>query len=125
MNDELSYDRFLQNIAIGANNKASTAVQQNCPVSYALNTLQGKWTNHVLFEMCAHEKVRFGELKKALPKITNTVLANTLRELEASGLVNREQFNEIPPRVEYSLSEKGKDLLPIYYEMFRWGMKYR
>lgn len=62
--------------------------------------------------------------KKALPEITNVMQTNTLRELEADGLVNRKQFNEIPPHVEYSLTEKGRDLMPIFYEIFIWGMKY-
>ena len=74
--------------------------------------------------MCAHESVRFGELKKALPEITNTMLTSTLHELEANGLVNRKQFNEIPPHIEYSLTLKGKELMPVYYEIFVWGKKY-
>ena len=68
--------------------------------------------------------IRFGELKKELGGITNTMLTSSLRELEQDGLVNRMQFNEIPPHVEYSLSDKGKDLLPVFYEMTKWGFKY-
>ena len=56
--------------------------------------------------------------------ITNTMLTNALKELEEDGLVHREQFNEIPPRVEYSLTEKGQDLLPVFYAISQWGMKY-
>ena len=63
-------------------------------------------------------------MKKALGGITNTMLASSLRELEQDGLVNRKQFNEIPPHVEYSLSNKGTDLLPVFYEMTKWGFKY-
>ena len=65
-----------------------------------------------------------GELKKMLKPITNTMLTNALKELEGDGLVHREQYNEIPPRVEYSLTEKGTDLLPIFYAISQWGMKY-
>lgn len=62
-------------------------------------------------------------MKRAYPHITNTMLTNTLRDLESLGIVHREQFNEIPPRVEYSLTEKGKELLPVFYEIAKWGEK--
>lgn len=52
------------------------------------------------------------------------MLTSALRELEADGFIHREQFNEIPPHVEYSLTEKGRDLMPIFYEIMRWGFKY-
>ncbi len=64
---------------------------------------------------------RFGELKRGLPGITGTALSNVLKELEADGFVRREQFNEIPPHVEYSLTEKGADLQPVFYQMMLWG----
>ena len=70
------------------------------------------------------EPIRFGELKKNLVGITNTMLTNSLRELEADGLISREQFNEIPPRVEYSFTQKGRDLMPVFYAMMNWGFKY-
>ncbi len=70
------------------------------------------------------DRIRFGELKKELPGITNTMLTNTLRELEKDGLVLREQFNEIPPHVEYSFSDMGRDLLPVFYSMMVWGFKH-
>lgn len=125
--DNISYEEFLKFINRGKlpqNAEEALAIRKGCPVNYALGILQGKWTNYVLFEMCAHQSIRFGELKKALPEITNTMLTSTLRELEDNGLVNRKQFNEIPPHVEYSLTEMGKALMPIYYEMFVWGEKY-
>lgn len=59
-----------------------------------------------------------------LKPITNTMLTNALEELGGDGLVHREQYNEIPPRMEYSLTEKGKDLLPVFYAISQWGMKY-
>lgn len=55
------------------------------------------------------------------PRITNTMLTNTLRDLEELGIIHREQFNEIPPHVEYSLTEKGKALLPVFFEILKWG----
>lgn len=126
-NNNVSYEEFLKFInrrEKPQNAEEALTIRKSCPVNYALGILQGKWTNYVLFEMCAHKSVRFGELKKALPEVTNTMLTSTLRELEVNGLVNREQFNEIPPHVEYSLTEMGKELMPIYYEMFIWGKKY-
>ena len=56
--------------------------------------------------------------------ITNTMLTTSLRELESDGLISRKQYNEIPPHVDYSFTQKGKDLLPIFYEMTKWGFKY-
>ena len=68
--------------------------------------------------------MRIGELKKILNSITNTMLTNALRELEADGLICRKQFNEIPPHVEYSLTPKGEDLLPVFYAITEFGLKY-
>ena len=68
--------------------------------------------------------MRFGELTKVLKPITNTALTNALKELESDNLVRRIQYNEMPLRVEYSLTEKGRDLLPIFYAISQWGMKY-
>ncbi|MDL2289500.1 helix-turn-helix transcriptional regulator [Clostridia bacterium OttesenSCG-928-F22] len=95
-----------------------------CPVNSLLLMLQGKWKSQVIFAMSLNNVIRFGQLKKEVSGITNTMLTNTLRELEADGLVHREQFNEIPPHVEYSLTEKGRNLFPVFYEMLKWGLQY-
>ena len=97
----------------------------NCPVTPLLLMLQVKWKTQILYELCIHDTVRFGVLKKELPGITNTMLTNALRELEADGFVHREQFNEIPPHVVYSFTERGRDLLPVFYEIMRWGSSTR
>ena len=86
-----------------------------------LELLSGKWRTHVIYELCRRPSCRFGELKKALPGITSTMLTTTLRDLEKLGIVHREQYTEIPPHVEYSLTEKGKDLLPVFFEIVKWG----
>ena len=96
----------------------------DCPVTKVLDLLNGKWTTRVIYELERHESIRFGELKKSMPKITNAMLSTTLKLLENKGLVIRTQFNEVPLRVEYSLSEAGKAMLAIYYEMAMWGNKY-
>ncbi len=103
-------------------NKLMTVkVNDNCPMRKTLEILSGKWRTHIIYELCKHESCRFGELKKAVPKITNTMLTNTLRDLENFGIVHREQYNEIPPHVEYSLTEKGRELLPVFTELAKWG----
>lgn len=119
MDKVMSYDEFLDRVKEGIETEAG-----NCPVTSTILVFNGKWKAQVLYELCMYDKVRFGQLKKDLGGITNTMLTTTLRELEADGLINREQFNEIPPRVEYSFSEKGRDLIPIFYAMMNWGFKY-
>lgn len=98
--------------------------EANCPVEKLLDIFSGKWHIRVIFELTKAEAIRFGELKKRIGGITNTMLANTLKELETVGIVTRTQFNEIPPHVEYALSESGRELYPIFYEMALWGSKY-
>lgn len=92
-----------------------------CPMRRTLELLSGKWRTHVIYALCKKPSCRFGELKKAVPGITNTMLSGTLRDLETRGIVHREQFNEIPPHVEYSLTETGRDLLPVFTELAKWG----
>ena len=119
MDEIMSYEEFLQRVKTGIVTESG-----NCPITPLLLILQGKWKNQVLYELCIKEPIRFGELKKNLAGITNTMLTNSLRELEADGLISREQFNEIPPRVEYSFTQKGRDLMPVFYAMMNWGFKY-
>lgn len=98
--------------------------EEKCPVRRTLELLSGKWRTHVIYELCKKPSCRFSELKKAVRPITNTMLTATLRDLEALGIVAREQFNEVPPHVEYSLTEKGKALLPVFFELWKWGERY-
>lgn len=119
MDEVMSYEEFLVRVKEGI-----VTEQGNCPITPLLVMLQGKWKNQVLYELCIHDTVRFGELKRALPGITNTMLTSTLRDLEGNGLIERRQFNEIPPHVEYSFTQKGRDLYPVFYEMVNWGFKY-
>ncbi len=119
MNQTMSYEEFLE--------KLESFIQTekgHCPVTETLKCLQGKWTLLVIYLLCARHPLRFGELKRYLPGVTNTMLTQTLRSLETEGIVSRVQFNEIPPHVEYSLTEKGMDLLPVFHAILNWGMKY-
>jgi DNA-binding HxlR family transcriptional regulator len=97
---------------------------ESCPVRRTLDLLQGKWNVYVIYELQKADSIRFGELKRKIGSITNNMLTSTLRELEDQGLVHREQFNEIPPHVEYSLTESGKAMFPIFMAMGDWGNKY-
>ena len=83
----------------------------NCPVTPVVQMLQGKWKLQILYELCIKCPMRFGELKKMLKPITNTALTNALKELEADDLIQRIQYNEMPLRVEYSLTLKGQELI--------------
>lgn len=96
-------------------------VSDRCPMRRTLELLSGKWRTYIIYALCIQPSSRFGELKKAVPGITNTMLTHTLRDLEGLGIVRREQFNEIPPHVEYSLTEKGRALLPVFTELAKWG----
>lgn len=119
MNEVMTYEEFLERVKVGI-----VTDKGNCPITPLLVMLQGKWKNQVLYELCIKEPIRFGELKKNLTGITNTMLTSTLRELEKDRLIKRDQFNEIPPHVEYSFTEKGRDLMPIFYAIMNWGFKY-
>ena len=115
----MTYEEYLQNIRQGIVTKDG-----RCPVTPLLLMLQGRWKSQLMYEMCIYDTVRFGQLKKDLPGITNTMLTKALRELEEDGLISREQFNEIPPHVEYSLTEMGRGLLPVFYAIMNWGFEY-
>ena len=119
MKQVMTYEEFLVKVKDGIYNE-----QGECPVTPVLVMLQGKWKNQILYELCMSDTVRFGQLKKSLAGITNTMLPSALKELEADGLISRKQFNEIPPHVEYSFTQKGKDLMPIFYAMMNWGFEY-
>lgn len=97
---------------------------KDCPVARTLELLSGRWTPRVIFELEKYRSARFGELKRDIDGITNTMLSSTLKKLEQEGIIQRKVFDEIPVRVEYSLTEKGEAMLPIFYEMSVWGGKY-
>ena len=94
---------------------------KDCSVEYALDLLTGKWQMHILWCLCQAEIIRFNELKRKLPGISNNALAKSLRELEENYIVLRIQYNEVPPRVEYSLTDLGKSLKPILILLSKWG----
>lgn len=92
-----------------------------CPIRYALNIIGGKWKLPVLCLLASGKPTRYGEIKRKVQGITNMMLAQTLKELEHAGIVHRKQYNEIPPKVEYTLTVNGKSLLPTLEIISSWG----
>lgn len=94
-----------------------------CPWRASLRALGGKWKGLILWRL-SEESLRFGALKRLVEGITDKMLAEQLRELEADGLVSRRDFGEVPPKVLYSLTEYGKTALPAVFAMTRWGSEH-
>lgn len=95
-----------------------------CPVETTLALIGDKWKVLILRDLLPGTK-RFGELKKSIGSVSQKVLTAQLRDMEANGLVHREVFAEVPPRVEYSLTDLGKSLKPILDAMKDWGEEYK
>ncbi|MCL2853011.1 MAG: helix-turn-helix transcriptional regulator [Defluviitaleaceae bacterium] len=87
--------------------------------------MEGKWKLKIIYTLANSELLRYGELKRALVPITHKMLSAQLKELERDGIVLRTEYPQIPPRVEYSLSAKGDDMIAIFKEMWIWGHKYK
>lgn len=100
------------------------AVDEQCPVELGLNILSGKWKLKILWYL-SKSTIRFNELQRLLGNITTKTLTEQLRELEEQGIILRTVFPEVPPRVEYSLSEIGITLKPILKGLCEWGKTYR
>lgn len=102
--------------------KAANIQEIKCPVTGMLQLIGGKWKPIILYCLRSETR-RFGEISARIPILSRKVLTEQLKELERDGLVIRQQFNEIPPRVEYTLTELGKSLTPVLNEMEKWGME--
>jgi DNA-binding HxlR family transcriptional regulator len=95
-----------------------------CPVEVTLKVIGGKYKPILLYLLDEHGVLRFGELRRLVPQASKKMLTQQLRELESDGLLDRKVFHQVPPKVEYSLSRRGKSLEPILTEMGAWGKKY-
>lgn len=92
-----------------------------CPIRNVLGRFADKWSLLVLINLQSHDKLRYTELKNAIPDISQKMLTCTLKQLEQDHLLKRKAFAEIPPRVEYSLTELGQSLMPILEQMINWA----
>ncbi|SDF79596.1 winged helix-turn-helix transcriptional regulator [Sporomusa acidovorans] len=92
-----------------------------CPIRYAIDIVGGKWKLPIICMLASGLPTRYSTIKRKLTGITNMMLAQSLKELEASGIVHREQYNEVPPRVEYTLTDKGKSIIPPLIKLAEWG----
>lgn len=94
-----------------------------CPLRHMLNIFGGRWKQPIICMLAGDTPARYSSIKRKLGGITDVMLAQSLKELESVGIVHREQYNEVPPRVEYSLTEKGKSVLPIIGQAAAWAAK--
>jgi DNA-binding HxlR family transcriptional regulator len=95
----------------------------NCPVEAALEAIGGKWKGRIIFNLQG-KTLRFNELRKSIPDVTQRMLTKQLRELEADQIINRKVYPEVPPKVEYSLTEFGETLTPVFTALKVWGTQY-
>lgn len=95
----------------------------NCPLTFALNIIGGKWRLPIIWALSKNGTMRYNELKRNINGITNMMLTQSLKELELDGIISRKQFMEIPPRVEYSLTDNGEELIPALKALADWGEK--
>ena len=99
--------------------------ENSCPVTATMQVLGGKWKSILINAIYHTSPARFGELKRSVKGITQSLLTKQLRELEDDGVLSRKIYAEIPPRVEYTLTEFGLTLSPIMLSMAEWGKQYR
>ncbi len=96
----------------------------NCPVEYTLSIMGGKWKPVILWQLAVEGVRRYGEIKKGVRGITHKMLSQQLKELESDGLIHRQEYHQIPPKVEYSLTDKGASLIPVLKTMSEWGWEH-
>jgi DNA-binding HxlR family transcriptional regulator len=94
-----------------------------CPVEATLKVIGGKWKGIVLYHLMS-ETIRFNQLRRLMPEITQRMLTKQLRELEADKLVSRKVYAEVPPKVEYSLTKYGHTLVPVIHALQKWGINH-
>lgn len=94
-----------------------------CPVEATLGIIGGKWKGVILFHLLS-KTTRFNELRRLMPEVTQRILTKQLRELEAEHLISRKVYPEVPPKVEYSITEYGKTLAPVITALKDWGDQY-
>ncbi|MBO2525139.1 MAG: helix-turn-helix transcriptional regulator [Bacteroidaceae bacterium] len=101
-----------------------SATFPDCPVRNVISRITDKWSLLVLYTLEHQEVMRFNDLWRQIPDISQKMLTTTLRHLEDDGIVSREVFVEVPPRVEYRLAERGKSLMPLLDSLLTWGIEH-
>ncbi|MFR8469108.1 hypothetical protein BLA28_16325 [Eisenbergiella tayi] len=94
------------------------------PFTYTMSLIGGKWKMQILFWLWKSEIMRYSELKRSLEGITHKMLSNQLKELENDRLIIRIEYPQVPPKVEYKLSERGKTLMPVLHSVCHWGIEH-
>lgn len=95
------------------------------PFEYTLSIISGKWKLKIIYLLACRGTLRYGELKRNIEGITHKMLSSQLKELENESVILREEYPQIPPKVEYSLTKKGESLIPFVQDMCKWGEKNR
>jgi len=103
--------------------KIECSGEATCSVDYAFRRIGGKYKGRILWALHLDTILRYGELRRALKDVTTKMLTQTLRELETDELINRKVYHQVPPMVEYSLSETGLELIPFINHLKEWGDK--
>lgn len=93
------------------------------PFEYTISIISGKWKLRIIYLLACRGKVRYGELKKNIEGVTHKMLSSQLKELEQEGILLRQEYHQLPPKVEYSLTAKGDSLIPLVQDMCKWGMQ--
>ena len=104
------------------NSQATDLIIKDCPIRNVLAHICSKWSLLVIYVMHKSGNIRFNALNKAIPDISQKVLTSTLRSLEADGFVRRQVYAEVPPRVEYSLTDRARSFIPVVENMIAWAM---
>ena len=99
--------------------------EKQYPFEYTLSIINGKWKIRIMYLLSVNKILRYGELKLEIPRITHKMLAKQLKEMETDGIIDRKEYSQIPPKVEYSLTEKGESLMPIVNAICLWGEENR
>lgn len=106
-----------------SSNQLNKLAELRCPVTHTLDLIGGRWKSTILYHLMAGTK-RYSELRRCIPPISEKMLIQQLKELEADGLVERRVHQVVPPHTDYSLSPTGQDLTPVLNAMAMWGLKH-
>ena len=104
--------------------KKAGGYEYYCSMELTIKVIGGKWKPIILYHLGQNGTHRFGEFRKAMPNITQKMLTQQLRELEKDGLIQRKVYAQVPPKVEYSLTEFGQTIIPVLQHLIRWGQDY-